>query len=341
MRSEERATRASATNARAVPAPAPARGSIAADVRRGLTRSPKALPPYLFYDAEGSRLYEQITELEEYYLTRAEREILRSHAKEIVALVSSAASPPLQVIELGAGSATKTGVLLRAVVERQGRCAYAPIDISPTALMDAERRLRTELPEVSVSALPMTHEKGLRALRGTPAPRVVLFIGSSIGNMDDDEASALLGHVRTTLGDGTWLLLGTDLRKDPRTLIAAYDDAAGVTAAFNKNLLVRLNRELGANFELGRFRHVARWNEDASRVEMHLESLEDQEVVLDALALRVRFTAGETIHTESSVKYDLPRVERLLSSAGFERRATYQDRASRFGLHLALALPPG
>lgn len=336
MRSEERATRLPVQKLR----PALSKSPIATDVRRGLTRVPKALPPYLFYDAEGSRLYERITELDEYYLTRAEREILRSYSGEIVARVSPETSAPLQVIELGAGSASKTGVLLRAVVERQGRCAYAPIDISPTALMEAERRLRTEIPEVTVRALPMTHEEGLGALEGTSAPRIVLFIGSSIGNLEDHAASELLGQVRAALGEGTWLLLGTDLRKDPRTLTAAYDDAAGVTAAFNKNLLVRINRELGANFDLRRFRHVARWNDEASRIEMHLESLEDQEVIVDALGLRVHFAAGETIHTESSIKYDLPRVDRLLSSAGFERKVTYHDRAGRFGLHLALALPP-
>jgi uncharacterized SAM-dependent methyltransferase len=166
-------------------------------------------------------------------------------------------------------------------------------------------------------------------------PRLVLFIGSSVGNIADEEASALLRRTREALRGDTWLLLGTDLRKSPSVLQAAYDDAAGVTAAFNKNVLARINRELGGHFDLGRFRHRARWNEGASRVEMHLESVEAQEVRIDRLGLRARFAAGETIHTESCSKYDLPRVERLLAAGGFRLEATYHDRERRFALHLA------
>jgi dimethylhistidine N-methyltransferase len=307
---------------------------IAEDVRRGLTAHPKTLPPYLFYDEEGSRLYERITELPEYYLTRAERGILVSHARDIVERVQGAA-PSLGVIELGAGSASKTQVLLRAIVERGRRCTYVPIDVSRSALAAATQRIGEALPRVQVRAMPVTYDRALRALGEVPSPRLVLFLGSSVGNMPDVDASALLGQFRRALAGDTWLLLGTDLRKSPGVLRAAYDDAAGVTAAFNKNLLVRINRELGGHFDLEGFRHRARWNERKSRVEMHLESTRAQEVAVDALGLRVRFEVGETIHTESCAKYDLPRVGRILASGGFALEATYADHERGFAVHLA------
>jgi L-histidine Nalpha-methyltransferase len=308
---------------------------IAADVREGLTRSPKTLKPHLFYDDAGSRLFERITKLPEYYLTRAEQAILIEHATDIVDRIAQRESHSLSVVELGAGTAAKTSVLLRAVVKRQGRCLYVPIDISRTTLAEAESRLHAELPDVRVRALVMAHDEALRALADIAPPRLVLFIGSSVGNLADDEASALLGRIREGLGGGTWLLLGTDLRKSPSVLLRAYDDASGVTAAFNKNVLARINRELGGHFDLDRFCHVARWNDAASRVEMHLESLGAQEVAVDRLGLRVSFRAGETIHTESSAKYDLSRVERLVAGGGFQLEATYYDRDRRYAVHLA------
>jgi L-histidine Nalpha-methyltransferase len=317
------------------PRPSAPRDAIAEDVRRGLTSSPKTLPPHLFYDAVGSRLYERITELPEYYLTRAEREIFQVHAPEIALRLAKGAGRRLSVIELGSGSAAKTEILLRAVLERQGSCLYLPVDISTTALAEAEDRIHASLQHVSVRAVAMTYTDSLRTLADVAPPRLVLFIGSSVGNLPDDEASALLRRIRAALHGETWLLLGTDLRKSPSVLLPAYDDAAGVTAAFNKNLLTRINRELGGHFDLDRFRHVARWNDAASRVEMHLESTGPQLVAIDRLGLRARFDAGETIHTESSAKYDLPRVERLLTAGDFRLEVTYYDAARRFALHLA------
>jgi L-histidine N-alpha-methyltransferase len=312
---------------------------IAADVRSGLLSVPKALPPHLFYDDEGSALYERITELPEYYLTRAEREILEAHATEIVALAADGLDGALTIVELGAGSASKTEVLLRALVARQGHGSYVPIDVSPAAIDHARRRLGAVLPEVRVTPLITTHEEALRTLKRHAGPgSLVLFIGSSVGNFEDHEASAILRGVGDALGPGTCLLLGTDLRKSPDVLVRAYDDDAGVTAAFNKNLLRRINRELGGHFDLERFRHVARWNEAASRIEMHLESTVMQEVAIDRLLLCPRFEAGETIHTESSIKYDLPRVRALLGIAGFRLDHTFHDQARRFALHLARAL---
>jgi dimethylhistidine N-methyltransferase len=231
--------------------------------------------------------------------------------------------------------------LLRAVLARHGRGLYVPIDVSATALAEAEARLRVSLPELHVRPLAMTHADSLRVIADVAPPRLVLFIGSSVGNLADDEASALLQRTREALRGETWLLLGTDLRTDPDVHRAAYDDSAGVTAAFNKNILTRINRDLGGHFDVDRFRHVARWNEAASSVEMHLESLGAQKVALDRLGLSVRFEAGETIHTESSAKYDLPRVDRLLTAAGFRLEATYHDGTRRFALHLARARAAG
>jgi dimethylhistidine N-methyltransferase len=314
--------------------------SMAEDVRRGLSAHPKTLPPYLFYDDEGSRIYERITEVPEYYLTRAERGILASRAGDIARRVRRGLDP-LTVIELGAGSASKTEILLRAIVEQGARCTYVPIDVSRGALAVATRRIGEALPGVKVRALPASYDQALRTLGDVAAPRLVLFLGSSVGNMSDDEASTLLGQVRRALPGETWLLLGTDLRKSPAALRAAYDDAAGVTAAFNKNLLVRINRELGGHFDLGRFRHVARWNDGESRIEMHLESMQAQEVAVDALRLCVRFEAGETIHTESCAKYDLPRVERLLGAGGFALSATYSHPELGFAVHVAVTSNAG
>jgi dimethylhistidine N-methyltransferase len=312
--------------------------TIAADVRNGLTASPKTLPHYLLYDEEGSRLYEQITALPEYYLTRAEREIFEAHSSDILSRIAARDARALSVIELGAGSAAKTEVLLRALSQRQKTALYVPVDVSPSALSEAEERLRKSAPRVTVRSLQMPYDRALRPLAEVPPPRLLMFIGSSVGNLADTEASSLFDRIRDALGAGTWLLLGTDLRKAPATMLAAYDDAAGVTAAFNRNLLAHVNRELGGHFDLERFRHVARWNEVASRIEMHLESTVAQEIAVDALGLRVRFEVGETIHTESCAKYDLPRVTRLLEAGGFALETTYFDAERRFGLHLACAL---
>jgi dimethylhistidine N-methyltransferase len=314
--------------------------AVAADVRRGLTSRLKSLPPYLLYDELGSDLYERITELPEYYLTRAEREILCARASDLVARAMERSLRPLGIVELGAGSASKTEIVLRAVLDRQPGCTYVPIDVSRAAIEGAKNRLGVHLPRVRVRPLVMTHDRAIRALHAIEGPQLVLFIGSSIGNFEDHEAEALLRGLRGALGAGTSLLLGTDLRKSPRMLLPAYDDAAGVTAAFDKNVLSRINRELGGRFALDRFRHVARWNEIASRIEMHLESVDSQDVAVDALDLRVHFDPGETIHTESSIKYDLARVTRLLVRGGFALETTYFDEARTFAVHLARAGAP-
>lgn len=314
--------------------------SIGRDVALGLAAAPKSLPPHLFYDDAGSALYERITELPEYYLTRVEREILEAHADAIVSRVREGTAHPLHVVELGAGSATKSQVILAAVVRAQGRCLYVPVDVAHGPLDEAARRLGRQEPDIEVRPLAARHEEAFPVVRRLGPRRLVLFIGSSIGNYDDREAIALLGGVRRSLAPGGALLLGTDWRKSPAVMLPAYDDAQGVTAAFNKNALAHVNRALDGNFDVDRFRHVALWNEAASRIEMHLESTCAQRVWIRALGLELRFARGERIHTESSVKYDLAHVERLLCAAGFAREATYFDPERRFAVHLARVPEP-
>ena len=321
-------TRSGARKARLVDSSA-----VAAAVADGLTSEPKTLPPWLFYDDEGSRLFDEITRLPEYYPTRAERSIFRRHATSLIR--EAAAGWPLTVAELGAGTAEKSQILLRAAVEIQGGCTFVPIDVSPEPLQAAKERLAREEPRVTVKALAMRHEAAFEVIRSIGGRRLVLFIGSSIGNYEDEEARGLLRGIRSALRRGDALLLGTDLAKDPALLVRAYDDARGVTAAFNKNVLARINRELGGSFDLERFRHVALWNGTASRVEMHLASTGRQEVDIRSLDLTVGFADGETIHTESSVKYTIARVERLLAESSFRRERTRLDRGGRFAVHLA------
>lgn len=315
----------------AVPA-APLAPSIAATVIAGLTSTPKQLPPWLFYDARGSTLFEAITRLPEYYLTRAEREIF---AEQAGAILDVAVAPGATVNELGAGTATKTQLLLEALITRDGRARYVPVDVSGSALAEAQRRLANQAPALEFDAWEMASEAALPALRALRGPRTVLLIGSSIGNYDEAEAIALLSDVRAALAPGDRLLLGTDLRKPEAELLPAYDDAAGVTAAFNRNLLVRINRELDADFHADRFRHVALWNAARSRVEMHLESVGAQRVRLASVGVDIAFADGERIHTESSVKYDTPGVTRMLARAGLAIERTYTDDEELFAVHLA------
>jgi dimethylhistidine N-methyltransferase len=310
--------------------------SVAAVVREGLRAPQKRLPPWLFYNEAGSRLFERITELPEYYPTRTERGILAAHAAEIIAL--AAGGRRLRMAELGAGSADKTRLLLAAAIERQGTVLYEPVDVSRTALEAARERIEREIPGVVVAPRVEDYTHGLElAPEEADERRLVLYIGSSIGNFDPREAAALLDGVRAGLKPGDGLLLGVDLVKDAATLVAAYDDAAGVTAAFNLNLLERLNRELGADFNLGAFAHRAVWNGAESRIEMHLASREKQRVRLEALDLNVEFAAGETIHTENSYKYAPGATEATLARAGFAAVKSWTDERGWFAVCLGRA----
>jgi dimethylhistidine N-methyltransferase len=299
----------------------------------GLFAAAPNLPPWLFYDERGSELFEEITRLPEYYLTRAERYILEAHADDILQLAAS--DHPTQVIEFGAGSATKSQILLEALVRRQGPTLYLPVDVSGSALDGATERLRREAPQVELRPIRGTHTDALPALRALGPNRLVLFLGSSIGNFEDPAAIEFLSQIAAVLPPGGALLLGTDRAKDPARLLPAYDDAAGVTAAFNRNLLVRLNRELETDFDLSAWRHEARWNRARSRIEMHLVSERAQQVRVPGLGAAT-FGCGDSIHTESSHKYDEAHVDRLLHAAGFSRVSTFTDPEGLFDLHLAL-----
>ena len=304
--------------------------SIADEVRAGLSARPKTLPPKLFYDAAGSQLFEEITRLPEYYLTRIETCILRAQAPSMV----RAAGLPPSVIELGAGTATKTRLVLETLQAQRGRVRFFPVDVSETALAEAEHNLRA-LREVEVEPLIADYTSSMDFIADVPAPRLVLYLGSSIGNFEPLHASRLLSHLRARLSPSDTLLLGADLVKPAAVLLPAYDDAAGITAAFNRNLLVRINRELGADFDPESFAHVARWNPVASRMEMYLESLGAQEVRIPALRMRVQFARGETIHTENSYKFTTTMVDSILQNGGFKRACTWYDAWRWFALHLA------
>ncbi len=317
---------------------------VASAALKGLGAPPRHLPPWLFYDEAGSRLFDAITELDEYYLTRTERCILARHAGEMIAAAAGNGAR-LRIAELGAGSAGKTRILLHAAVERQGPVIYEPIDVSASALETARARIEREIAGVRVlpRVMDYTHGSSL-PLNGSPTGngnghgrerRLVLYIGSSIGNFEPDEAAQLLGRVRQGLAPGDALLLGVDLVKDESILLAAYDDAEGVTAAFNRNVLVRLNRELGANFDPLAFAHRAVWNPSRLRIEMHLESLFAQQVRLAALGMALQFDAGETIHTENSYKYAPGQAETLLAAAGFVAVERWTDPQGWFAVHLA------
>jgi len=311
-------------------------GAVLQTALSGLTVTPKSLPPWLFYDERGSELFEQITALPEYSLTRTERALFTAHADEIFAALQS----PVTIVELGAGTATKTGVLLHAAAARQGDLLYQPIDVSASALEAADAslagihglRIQPHVANYITDPYVITRQQDTKIL--------ALYIGSSIGNFAPAEASAILRTLREHLLPGDALLLGVDLAPGPQksvaTLLAAYDDAAGVTAAFNKNILTRLNRELDAGFNLDAFAHRARWNAAESRMEMHLESLTAQTVQL--ADRRIAFAAGETIHTENSYKFSTDSLSALLAGAGFSTTHTFHDSAQTFAVTLATAV---
>ncbi|MBG0850797.1 L-histidine N(alpha)-methyltransferase [Streptomyces spinoverrucosus] len=302
--------------------------ALRADVLRGLTTSPKTLPPKWFYDAHGSDLFEQITELPEYYPTRAEREILVDRAAGI-----AAATGARTLVELGSGSSEKTRYLLDALT---GLHTYVPVDVSDSALTQAGTALVAERPGLNVHALIADFTVALE-LPETPGPRLVAFLGGTIGNLLPEERAAFLAAIRALLSPGDALLLGTDLVKDEQVLVRAYDDAAGVTAAFNKNVLSVVNRELGADFDPGAFDHVALWDAGNEWIEMRLRSRTAQTVKIPSLDLAVDFAAGEELRTEVSAKFRKEGVRAELAAAGLALSHWWTDGEGRFALSLSTA----
>jgi L-histidine Nalpha-methyltransferase len=304
--------------------------ALRADVVSGLTGTPKQLRPVWFYDARGSELFEEITRLPEYYPTRAEREILTDRAGEIARL-----SDADTLVELGSGSSEKTRLLLDALRDRGTLRRYVPVDVSETALLGAARSLREEYPQTAVHAVVADFGAHLGSLpRG--GRRLVAFLGSTIGNLTPAERATFLAQLRATLGPGDALLLGTDLVKEASVLVAAYDDAAGVTAEFNLNVLRVLNRELDADFDPDTFEHVARWDAEHEWIEMWLRSRRAQTVKLPGVDLVARFAEGELLRTEISAKFRRDGVRAELAAAGLELARWWTDRAGRFGLSLSI-----
>lgn len=311
--------------------PAALASNIAEDVWEGLSASPKRLPPKLFYDAEGSRLFEEITGLDEYYPTRTERAILQQYAGDI----ANAAGANLTLVELGAGSASKTRVLISALLRKQLRLEFHPVDVSPTALESAVNSLNGDFPRLHVRPIVADYSYGIPQLRNLPGRKLVLFIGSTIGNFEPEEAAQFLRRVRESLQTGDALLLGFDLVKDARILHDAYNDRAGVTVRFNKNVLARINRELGGEFHPENFAHVAFWNPEMSRIEMHLESLAEQTVFVRDLERSFHFAPGERIHTENSYKFTEGSIQKLLQESGLELSRNWVDAKKWFAVAMA------
>jgi len=305
--------------------------SLRADVTAGLTATPKWLPPRWFYDARGSELFDEITRLPEYYPTRSERAILTERAGEIAELTGART-----LVELGSGSSEKTRLLLDALTEHGTLSAFIPLDVSATALAEAVGKIKADYPSLAVRGIvgDLTRHLGTIPRGGD---RMVAFLGGTIGNLVPDERAVFLGDLRAALDDGEHLLLGTDLVKDPAVLVPAYDDAAGVTAEFNRNVLRVVNRDLHAEFDVEAFDHVAIWDAEREWIEMRLRARTAMQVPIHDLDLTVSFAAGEQMRTEVSAKFRRAGVERELTAAGFALQNWWTDPAGRFAVSLARA----
>ncbi len=301
------------------------------EARRGLAAPQKTLPCRFFYDREGSQLFERICELPEYYLTRCEREILAARAAEIVRVIDS----PISLVELGSGSAAKTRILIEALLAKQRELRYVPVDIAAAMLEESSQALLERYPSLAVTAIAAEYREGLELLASeVQGPKLVLWLGSNIGNFERQAAADFLAEVAARCAPEDRLLVGIDLRKVKALLEAAYDDSRGVTREFNLNLLARLNREVGAAIDLARFRHVARYDEAKGRIEMYLESRVEQRFELPAIGMTVRFQAGERIHTENSYKYSEEEIAALAARAGLALERQWLDTRRYFSVNL-------
>jgi L-histidine Nalpha-methyltransferase len=313
---------------------------FANDVARCLASKTKYLSPKYLYDKVGSQLFEQICLQPEYYLTRTEASILNKHAP----LISKLAGSNIKIIELGSGSSSKTAILLSYLSSQKKRIYYFPIDISSSILTESERKLKSQFPNASIIGIRSDYETGIdRAAaecmaigsnKNIPYTNLVLFLGSSIGNFELKEAQSLLRSVREKIHTNDFLLIGFDLQKEESVLNAAYNDKAGMTAKFNLNLLARINRELGGNFELRKFEHCAFYSHERHRIEMHLVSKTDQQLYIGALGKTFAIRKGESIHTENSCKYSLSQIAALAEDCGFTVEKNFTDEKRWFDLAL-------
>ena len=309
-------------------AQSPTRTAFAQDVLQGLSGIPKKLPSKYFYDEQGDKLFQQIMRMPEYYLTDCELEIFKNQKGRILQAIGQ---NHFQLLELGAGDGMKTKVLLRHFLEQGVDFQYQPIDISPNVLLELEESLRAELPQLNVKSLPGDYFKVLHELRsGSGQPKVVLFLGANIGNYTLGQAQKFLRSVAQELNPGDLLLTGFDLKKDPEVILSAYNDPAGITAAFNLNLLRRLNRELGANFELQDFKHWETYNPLTGETKSYIVSRKDQHIFIKALNRSFHFEAWEAIDVELSKKYSVPELETLAGQAGFSIQQHFFDKDNYF-----------
>jgi L-histidine Nalpha-methyltransferase len=304
--------------------------ALCRDVREGLQSSPKSLPPKWFYDSVGSDLFDQITRLPEYYPTRAEAEILRAHAAEVASVTGADT-----LIELGSGTSEKTRILLDALQHSGALRRFVPFDVDASILSAAATAIQREYPDIEIAAVCGDFEEHLPEIPGG-GRRLFVFLGSTIGNLNRGPRAEFLAALAAVLRPGDSLLLGTDLVKDVGRLVRAYDDAAGVTAQFNRNVLAVINRELDADFDVDAFRHVASWNSEEERMEMWLRAERAQRVRIGALDLTVEFAAGEQLLTEVSCKFRTQAVAAELAQAGLRRTRWWTDDAGDFGLSLSV-----
>ena len=301
------------------------------DVKTGLTSEPKYLPFVYFYDHIGSQLFEKICELPEYYLTRAEKNILETNVNDIVSQFPEETA----LVELGSGSSTKTRILIEAFLQHQGLACYTPIDVSRQMLEESSHALLKSYPDLEITAISARYNEGLHQLNmQTEQQKLIIWLGSSIGNFDRSEVTTFLQRIQKEMFPRDRLLIGIDLRKDRNIIEKAYNDSQGVTAEFNLNLLTRINRELGGNFNLKNFSHKAIYNEEIGRIEMYLISDCDQKVFISELDLEVSLTANEMIHTENSFKYSLDEIDMLAEETGLYLEQQWFDSARLFSLNL-------
>lgn len=305
--------------------------TFADDVYKGLSSHPKTLSPKYFYDRTGSKLFEDICELPEYYVTRTERTILKKYAQEIVNQTSNHTT----LVELGSGNSSKTRLVIEALLKRSKKLHYIPIDFSKNILVESAKTLLRKYPGLKITAYVSDYHTALNALKQKNIERkLILFLGSSIGNFDKNEGINFLKKTRETMNGKDRLLIGMDLLKDKDILEPAYDDAQGVTANFNLNLLERINHQLQGDFDLTKFHHKAFFNESRDRVEMHIESTAKQNVTIGKLHQEFHFEKGETIHTESSYKYSMEQIKQLAEQGRFEVEKSWFDDKKWFSVNL-------
>ena len=305
-------------------------GTMAEDVRKGLTSKPKSLPPKYLYDERGSDLFERITELPEYYPMREEAALLHAIAPELMASLA-----PHQIVELGSGSSTKTRELLDAGSKTQTVSSYIPFDVSESIILEAAEALRRRYPALQLHGIVGDFQRHLDKIPASPGRRLVLFLGSTIGNLMPEARVDLLRQIRELLGPDDGLLLGTDLVKDTSIILPAYNDSQGITAEFNRNMLRVLNNGLDGDFDPEAFEHAAIWNPEFARIEMHLRPRTTQVATLRAIDLKVEVTPGETIWTESSHKFTQERVAEMLAEAGLRLLEWHAAAGDMFGISVS------